>query len=226
MSSVIVWHVIMCQGTHTGNAEGFKISTLLKLTETKANKSRITLLHHILEVTHWNHRTGVIGLTGTEPALTVACVTNRKWRRTIPTCWTYQVIWRSVRRLLGKLVCLFFIERTSCGRKVLKHLTFKQKTVRSPEWSKTVSVSVCVSVNTGLLIVPSNTRSESGMLFICRVNVESIQSEANSLIKQLKTSESKVLSSSEDVKDQYLSAIQVRHPDSNRINVNIEISVV
>lgn len=52
-------HPVMssCQGTHTGNAEGFKISTLLKLTETKANKSRITLLHHILEVTrccsHW-----------------------------------------------------------------------------------------------------------------------------------------------------------------------------
>ena len=38
------------QGSHTGNAEGFKISSLLKLTETKANKSRITLLHHILEV--------------------------------------------------------------------------------------------------------------------------------------------------------------------------------
>ncbi|KAJ8290405.1 hypothetical protein GJAV_G00012390 [Gymnothorax javanicus] len=36
-------------GSHTGNAEGFKISTLLKLTETKANKCRITLLHHILE---------------------------------------------------------------------------------------------------------------------------------------------------------------------------------
>ncbi|KAJ8399124.1 hypothetical protein AAFF_G00415030 [Aldrovandia affinis] len=36
-------------GSHTGNAEGFKIGTLLKLTETKANKSRITLLHHILE---------------------------------------------------------------------------------------------------------------------------------------------------------------------------------
>ncbi|XP_065819845.1 inverted formin-2-like isoform X3 [Labrus bergylta] len=36
-------------GTHTGNAEGFKISTLLKLTEPKANKSRITLLHHILQ---------------------------------------------------------------------------------------------------------------------------------------------------------------------------------
>ncbi|XP_027895241.1 centrosomal protein of 170 kDa protein B-like isoform X2 [Xiphophorus couchianus] len=36
-------------GTHTGNADGFKIGTLLRLTETKANKSRITLLHHILE---------------------------------------------------------------------------------------------------------------------------------------------------------------------------------
>ena len=38
------------QGSHTGNAAGFKLSSLLKLTETKANKSRITLLHHILEV--------------------------------------------------------------------------------------------------------------------------------------------------------------------------------
>uniref|UniRef100_A0AAZ3RN91 Inverted formin, FH2 and WH2 domain containing n=1 Tax=Oncorhynchus tshawytscha TaxID=74940 RepID=A0AAZ3RN91_ONCTS len=42
-------------GSHTGNAEGFKISTLLKLTETKANKSRITLLHHILEEAEQNH---------------------------------------------------------------------------------------------------------------------------------------------------------------------------
>ncbi|XP_062293707.1 inverted formin-2-like [Scomber scombrus] len=42
-------------GSHTGNAEGFKISTLLKLTETKANKSRITLLHHILEEVEQNH---------------------------------------------------------------------------------------------------------------------------------------------------------------------------
>ncbi|XP_035520561.1 inverted formin-2-like [Morone saxatilis] len=42
-------------GTHTGNAEGFKISTLLKLSETKANKSRITLLHHILQEAEQNH---------------------------------------------------------------------------------------------------------------------------------------------------------------------------
>ncbi|XP_075963774.1 inverted formin-2-like isoform X1 [Anarhichas minor] len=42
-------------GSHTGNAEGFKISSLLKLTETKANKSRITLLHHILEEADASH---------------------------------------------------------------------------------------------------------------------------------------------------------------------------
>ncbi|XP_055028909.2 inverted formin-2 isoform X1 [Misgurnus anguillicaudatus] len=42
-------------GSHTGNAEGFKIGSLLKLTETKANKSRITLLHHILEEAELNH---------------------------------------------------------------------------------------------------------------------------------------------------------------------------
>lgn len=39
------------QGSHTGDADGFKISTLLKLTETKSQQSRVTLLHHVLEVT-------------------------------------------------------------------------------------------------------------------------------------------------------------------------------
>ncbi|XP_076010658.1 inverted formin-2-like isoform X3 [Genypterus blacodes] len=42
-------------GTHTGNAEGFKINSLLKLTETKANKSRITLLQHIIQEVEQNH---------------------------------------------------------------------------------------------------------------------------------------------------------------------------
>ncbi|XP_076129169.1 inverted formin-2-like isoform X2 [Alosa pseudoharengus] len=42
-------------GSHTGNAEGFKISTLLKLSETKANQSRITLLHHIVAEAEQNH---------------------------------------------------------------------------------------------------------------------------------------------------------------------------
>ncbi|XP_070607427.1 inverted formin-2 isoform X2 [Erythrolamprus reginae] len=42
-------------GSHTGDADGFKIGTLLKLTETKANQTRITLLHHILEEVERNH---------------------------------------------------------------------------------------------------------------------------------------------------------------------------
>ncbi|XP_062484068.1 inverted formin-2-like [Pezoporus occidentalis] len=43
-------------GSHTGDADGFKISTLLKLTETKANQTRITLLHHILEEVENSHK--------------------------------------------------------------------------------------------------------------------------------------------------------------------------
>ncbi|XP_061468296.1 inverted formin-2-like isoform X1 [Rhineura floridana] len=43
-------------GRHSGNARGFKISTLLKLTETRANQNRITLLHHILEEVEKKHR--------------------------------------------------------------------------------------------------------------------------------------------------------------------------
>ncbi|XP_078418624.1 inverted formin-2-like [Cetorhinus maximus] len=42
-------------GSHTGNADGFKINTLLKLTETKANQSRITLLHHMIEEIEQSH---------------------------------------------------------------------------------------------------------------------------------------------------------------------------
>ncbi|XP_077155286.1 inverted formin-2-like [Ranitomeya variabilis] len=42
-------------GSHTGNAKGFKISTLLKLTETKSNETQITLLHHILEDIEGNY---------------------------------------------------------------------------------------------------------------------------------------------------------------------------
>ncbi|XP_067895130.1 inverted formin-2-like isoform X2 [Heterodontus francisci] len=42
-------------GSHTGDADGFKINTLLKLTETKANQSRITLLHHMIEEIEKSH---------------------------------------------------------------------------------------------------------------------------------------------------------------------------
>ncbi|XP_054423662.1 inverted formin-2 [Pteronotus mesoamericanus] len=42
-------------GSHTGNADGFKIGTLLKLTETKSQQSRVTLLHHVLEEVEKSH---------------------------------------------------------------------------------------------------------------------------------------------------------------------------
>lgn len=42
-------------GSHTGNADGFKISTLLKLTETKSQQNRVTLLHHVLEEVEKSH---------------------------------------------------------------------------------------------------------------------------------------------------------------------------
>ncbi|XP_025726221.1 inverted formin-2 [Callorhinus ursinus] len=42
-------------GSHTGDADGFKISTLLKLTETKSQQSRVTLLHHVLEEVEKSH---------------------------------------------------------------------------------------------------------------------------------------------------------------------------
>lgn len=42
-------------GSHTGDADGFKISTLLKLTETKSQQGRVTLLHHVLEEVEESH---------------------------------------------------------------------------------------------------------------------------------------------------------------------------
>ncbi|XP_040830925.1 inverted formin-2 isoform X1 [Ochotona curzoniae] len=42
-------------GSHTGDADGFKINTLLKLTETKSQQGRVTLLHHVLEEVEMTH---------------------------------------------------------------------------------------------------------------------------------------------------------------------------
>lgn len=36
------------QGKYAGNALGFKISSLTKLTDTRANKPRVTLLHYLV----------------------------------------------------------------------------------------------------------------------------------------------------------------------------------
>lgn len=41
--------VLCCQGGYAGNALGFKITSLTKLMDTRANKPRVTLLHHLVE---------------------------------------------------------------------------------------------------------------------------------------------------------------------------------
>lgn len=40
----------MFQGNYAGDAAGFKLSSLIKLTETRANKPRMNLLHYVILV--------------------------------------------------------------------------------------------------------------------------------------------------------------------------------
>ncbi len=44
---ISVCHVL--QGRYAGSAVGFRISSLLKLVETRANKPRMTLLHYLVD---------------------------------------------------------------------------------------------------------------------------------------------------------------------------------
>ena len=41
---------VCCQGGYGGDAAGFKLSSLLKLSETRANKPGFTLLHFVAQV--------------------------------------------------------------------------------------------------------------------------------------------------------------------------------
>lgn len=52
---------------------------------------------------------------------------------------------------------------------------------------------------------------ESVTCSVCRANAEAIEAEANNLMTRLKNAQNEVSSSSEDIKEQYLSIIQVRH---------------
>lgn len=44
--------IIIIQGRRAGNAIGFKIDSLTKLVDTKANKPRMNLMHFLVEVIH------------------------------------------------------------------------------------------------------------------------------------------------------------------------------
>ncbi len=45
-----VWRLLCSQGGYAGNAAGFRISSLLKLADTKANKPGMNLLHFVAMV--------------------------------------------------------------------------------------------------------------------------------------------------------------------------------
>ena len=45
--SDVFWYF---QGNYAGDAAGFKLSSLLKLTETRANKPRMNLMHYVVMV--------------------------------------------------------------------------------------------------------------------------------------------------------------------------------
>jgi hypothetical protein len=44
------------QGSYAGNAAGFKLNTLPKLLDTRANKPRMTFLHFVVQVAETNNR--------------------------------------------------------------------------------------------------------------------------------------------------------------------------
>jgi maltose-binding protein MalE len=44
------------QGSYAGNAAGFKLNTLPKLLDTRANKPRMTFLHFVVQVAETNNK--------------------------------------------------------------------------------------------------------------------------------------------------------------------------
>jgi hypothetical protein len=46
----------MFQGSYAGNAAGFKLNTLPKLLDTRANKPRMTFLHYVVQVAETHNK--------------------------------------------------------------------------------------------------------------------------------------------------------------------------
>jgi hypothetical protein len=44
------------QGSYAGNAAGFRLNTLPKLLDTRANKPRMTFLHFVVQVAETNNK--------------------------------------------------------------------------------------------------------------------------------------------------------------------------
>lgn len=54
-----VYLMLYYQGKYSGNAVGFRISSLTKLIDTRANKPRITLLHYLVNEAEKKHNDAI-----------------------------------------------------------------------------------------------------------------------------------------------------------------------
>lgn len=100
-----VWGLLCSQGGYAGNAAGFRISSLLKLADTKANKPGMNLLHFVAMVSV---------VMSQEPRFQYASSNEKKlqnyyffpyyrrlWRR-IKTCWCFPAAWVTSVKLQGQ----------------------------------------------------------------------------------------------------------------------------
>lgn len=71
MLCVILTLCVASQGGYAGNAAGFRISSLLKLADTKANKPGMNLLHFVAMVSNENIQYPIRGVWETSHVLYV-----------------------------------------------------------------------------------------------------------------------------------------------------------
>lgn len=150
---------------------GFKINSLLKLTETKANKSCITLLHHILEV---ENCTGP-DLTGLEPPC-------------------FDLIFN-----------FFFFPVVFVPKEAEAH---HPELLALPEEIEICHKAAGYTCFTYQLNCRPPTR-DTFSIFVPRINLDSIQSEAGALVSRLTTAKKKVSGSVDEVKEQFTKVIEV-----------------
>lgn len=61
------------QGGYAGNAAGFKINSLNKLIDTRANKPRVTLLHFLVGEAEKENKSALLFVEELYPDLSIAC---------------------------------------------------------------------------------------------------------------------------------------------------------
>lgn len=76
----------MIQGGYTANAIGFRMTSLLKLADTKANKPGMNLMHYVAKVSQGAGAAAPNG-SGQGSVTPLTCFTPRsRWRRSMQRC--------------------------------------------------------------------------------------------------------------------------------------------